>query len=106
MLYRRKWDALREGLLSRRMFRNQIYLHPSPVGKFSTAGTGDLIAQKFDGTFVNPIVVRFDYPVFVSVEKANQALVLDGSPEQFIDIRSGSFATQAPSTSLPGTISE
>jgi len=50
---------------------------------------------------VNPIVVRFDYPVFVSVEKANQALVLDGSPEQFIDIRSGSLQRRHPQPVYP-----
>jgi hypothetical protein len=91
----------REGFVEQTDVRNQIYLHPSPVGKFSTAGTGNLIAQKFDGTFVNSIVVRFDYPVFVSVEQANQALVLDGSPKQFIDIRVGSLQRRAPQPAYP-----
>jgi hypothetical protein len=80
-----------KGSIQQTDVRNQVRLHPSPIGKLPTAGSANLIAQEFDDAVVNPIIVRFDNPVLVSVEQSNQASLLDSRSEQFIDARFGSW---------------
>lgn len=81
----------RERLIQQMDVGDQIRLHPSPVGKPSTAGAADLISQELDGTITNPIIVWFDNPVFAPVKEADQASVLDSHSQQFVDVRFTAF---------------
>jgi hypothetical protein len=86
MLARGRGAPTREGLIQQTEVSDQSRLHPAPIGKRAAAGTANLIAQELDGAIMNSIVMWFDNPIFVSVEKPNQTSVLDGYPEQFIDL--------------------
>ena len=71
------WTTTGEGAVQQLEIGDESRLHPAPVGKLAAAGPTDLITQKFDDAVVNPIIMRFDDPIFVAVEQPNQAPVLD-----------------------------
>jgi hypothetical protein len=57
--------------------RNRIHFHPSPVGKRSAARSAHLIPKKLDGAVVNCVIVRLDNARFTSINKPNEAPLLD-----------------------------
>src|SRR5689334_1121596 len=61
---------------------NRIRLDPSPIGKLCTAGAANLVSQKLDDAFVNPIIVRLDNPLAILVNDLNEAPLFDCSSQQ------------------------
>ena len=71
-LSRESRPSARKGLVQKLDVRDQIGLHPSPVGQPRAAGSTDLIGKKLDRPFVNPVIVRFDNPFLVPIDKPKQ----------------------------------
>jgi len=59
------------------------------VGKFAAAESANLVGQKLHDTFVYPVIVRFDHPEFVPVDKSKQSLLLDGCSQLLVNIGIG-----------------
>jgi hypothetical protein len=76
-----------EGSIQQLDIRDAVRLYPAPVRNRATAGAAHLIAQQLCDAIVNPIVVRLDDAILVSVPEPNQVSLLDRAPEQFIDLR-------------------
>ena len=60
-----------EGLVQQMDIGNQASLHQSPVGKLVAARAANLISEELDGPVQDPVVVRLDDPVPVSIHNLN-----------------------------------
>jgi hypothetical protein len=81
MFARRTGASTRKGLVQKLDVRDQISLHPSPVGQSGAAGAANLISKELDRTVVNPVIVWFHNPFLVSVTKPKQAPLLNRGPK-------------------------
>jgi hypothetical protein len=59
------------------------------MGKPFAAGAAHLIREELDDAVVNPVIMRFDDPLLVSIAKPKQISLIDRLPEQGIDFRLG-----------------
>ena len=71
-----------EGLIGQFEVSDLVDLCQEPVGKRSTAATGNLPAQQLDRALENPVVMRFGNAILAMVEKSNHTRALDSRPEQ------------------------
>jgi len=73
--------STRERLVHQFEVSDFVDLRQKPVGKRTTAGTGNLKAQQLDGAIENPVVMRLCNTVLAVIGKSNHTRVLDGRPE-------------------------
>lgn len=79
--------ASRKGPVQQLEIRDQALLCPAPVGQLLAARSGHLVPKELDQAFMNSIVVRFDDTLAVFLSKPEQAFLLDGGPDDRIDVR-------------------
>ena len=61
--------------------RDQIRLHPAPVGQLVTAGASHLIGKELDSAIMDPVVVRFNDAELIFVAQPNQTCFLNSLPQ-------------------------
>jgi hypothetical protein len=69
MFSRSRGTPTGKGAVQQIEIRNRVYERPAPVRERLAAHTGDLIAEKFDGTFVNAIIMRLNDSWLVLISK-------------------------------------
>jgi hypothetical protein len=74
----------RERLIQQYEVGYLIDLRQKPVGKRTTAGSGDLPTQQLDRAFKDAVVVWFRQAILAMITELNHASVLDGRPEQWM----------------------
>jgi hypothetical protein len=71
MFSRSRGTPTGEGAVQQIEIGNRVHKCLAPARKRRTAHTGDLIAEKFDGTFMNPIIMRLNDSWLVPISKPN-----------------------------------
>lgn len=64
-------------------FCGLIGFHEQPVGKRSTAGAGDLIAEQLDRAIKDSVIVRLENALFLVIQEPYHARLFDGPADQW-----------------------
>ena len=96
--------SARKGLIQQHEVGHLIDLREKPVGKMTTAGAGNLIAQQLDRAIQDPMVVRFDKAILAMIGKPNHARIFDGLPEPRMGLQEHSSSLLSVGSDTPRKI--
>jgi len=77
----------RKGLIQQYEVAHFIDLCQKPVGKRTTAGSGNLIAQQLGRAVEDAVIVRFHKAILAMIGKPHHTRVLDGRPQHRVGLQ-------------------